>query len=189
MKRVGVCALLLSLSAAGGCASPARYVEKTGDSGVIAIPNNTDAWPGYNMRAAKELIQKHVGANYEIIDQREVVTGQATTNNQQVNTEQTVNRSLPFLPAEKQTITNNTTQRDLTEWRIWYRRATTYRPEPFIGDINTNGLAPAGGAPRAPGGPPAGTVPSVLPAGGPAPRGAMGTSQYRPALGAADCRQ
>ena len=188
MNRVGVCALLLGLTVAGGCASPARYIEKTGDAGVVAIPANTNAWPSYNRREAIGLIQKHVGVHYEIVDEREVVTGQTTTNNQQVNTEQTVNRSLPFLPAEKQTITNTTTSHDIKEWRIWYRRVAG--PEPFIGDINTTGLAPAGGAPRTLGGPPAGTVPSVLPAGGPAAqRGVTGMSNYRPALGASDCQK
>src|SRR5262245_51230349 len=122
MRRVSALALVLGVVVASGCASPARYVEKKGDTGIIAIPNNTDTWPNHNRTAAIDLIKKHVGVGYEILDEREVVTGQSTTNNQQVNTEQTVNRTLPFLPAEKQTITNNTTQRDITEWRIWYRR-------------------------------------------------------------------
>src|SRR5690606_31215537 len=125
----------------------ARYVEKQGDAGVIAIPNNTDHWPSHHRREAIALIQKHVGPDYEILEEREVVTGQATQNNQQVNTEQTANRRNPNLPGEKQTVTGTVTQSDITEWRIAYRRKA--RPEPFISDINfqgaTIGLTPAGG--------------------------------------------
>src|SRR5205814_1598984 len=50
-------ALLTVAAAAGlsGCASPARYVEKTTDSGIVAIPAPTDSWPTYNRSAAQEL--------------------------------------------------------------------------------------------------------------------------------------
>lgn len=183
MRRGIAVAVLGLVTLAGGCATPARYIEKKGDEGVVAIPANTDAWPSYNRRAAIELIQKHVGVNYEILDEREVVTGQSTHNNQQVNTEQTVNRTIPFLPAEKQTITNTTTQRDITEWRITYRRKAgaapgdvgTYRPAPFVNDPNNKppqtGLTPAGGAQHP-------AVPSVLPVAAPA-RGAP-TSYFMP---------
>lgn len=166
MTRGSVGALVVCLAAAGGCASPAKYVEKKGDTGIVSIPNNTDSWPSYNKRAAHELIQKHVGTHYEILEERDVVVGQSTTNNQQVNTEQTVNRSIPFLPAEKQTITNNTTSRDITEWRIWYRRIDPPRPGINGGPVpGRDDLAPAGA--RQPANP---MIPSVLPAGGPPPR-------------------
>jgi hypothetical protein len=154
------------LAAAGGCASPAKYIEKKGDTGIVSIPNNSDSWPSYNKRAAHELIQKHVGMHYEIIEERDVVVGQSTTNNQQVNTEQTPGR-FPFLaPNEKQTVTNNTTSRDLTEWRIWYKRIDPPRP-------GINGGAPLPGGDFTPAGAqqPANPMsPSVLPAGGPVPR-------------------
>jgi hypothetical protein len=141
---------------AGGCASPARYVEKQVDSGIVAVPSNTNAWPSYNMREAYALIEKHVGPHYEIVEQREVVTGQSTSNNTQVNTDPVANGRNPALVGEKQTATSTTTQKDLTEWRIWYRRVA--RPEPFINDVNNGGVAPAGG-------PAPGTVPSVMPVG------------------------
>lgn len=147
MTRGSVCALVVSLCVAGGCASPAKHVEKNRDGGIVSIPNNTDAWPSHNRRAALDLIQKHVGVNYEIVQEREVVVGQSTTNNQQVNTEQTVNRSMPFLPAEKQTITNNTTSRDVTEWRIWYRRVDAPRPGINGGYVpGRDDIVPTGGA-------------------------------------------
>jgi hypothetical protein len=190
MKRGGVSALVLALAVAGGCASPAKYIEKRGDSGVIAIPNNTDTWPSHHRREALALIQKHVGPNYEILEEREEVVGQSTHNNQQVNTEDTFNREIPFLPAQKQTITNTTTQRDITEWRIVYRRVDPLTPRALASQQPANPIAPAGGAP-------AGVVPSVQPAvqpvGAVVPRGTgtTGTGSYlvpgaRPA-NPADC--
>ena len=116
---LGVVALVAGLS---GCASPARYIERTGDTGVVAIPANTDAFPTYNRSEAMALIQKHVGPNFEIVEEREVATGKRTLNDQQVNNEQTWNTSNPLLPANKQTVQNTTTTQDVTEWRIAYRK-------------------------------------------------------------------
>lgn len=171
MTRAGTFALLVAAAFTGGCGSSAKYIEKRGDTGVVAIPNNTDVWPAYNRREALALIQKHVGVNYEILEEREVVVGQTTHNNQQTNVEQTVNREIFFLPAEKHTTNTTTTQRDITEWRIVYRRLDA----PRAGGIGAApGVTPAGGQV------PAGVVPSVLPAGGaPAPpRGTTGTGSY-----------
>ena len=175
MKRGSVSALVLALAVAGGCASPAKYVEKRGDSGTIAIPNNTDTWPSHNRREALALIQKHVGVNYEILEEREVVVGQSTNNNQQVNTEDTFNREIPFQPAQKQTINTTTTQRDITEWRIVYRRKADATGAPMTTQPTGNVLAPAGGVPGA-----SNVVPNVQPVGAVVPRntGTTGTGSY-----------
>lgn len=164
--RRGIAVALAGLVAlAGGCASPAHYVEKKGDGGVVAIPANTNGWPNFNRREALALIEKHVGPNYEIVEEREVVTGQATATNQQVNTEAVANRRNPALPGERQTSTSTTTQHDLTEWRITYRRrlGPVVPDQPFGGAgspvIQTGGVQSQGVAP--------GVVPSVMPGGGP----------------------
>ena len=174
MKRGITFALLGVLAAAGGCGSPAQFVEKRPDSGTVAIPDNTNTWPMYNRREALALIQQHVGPNYEIIDERKVVTGQSTRNEQQTNTEQTQNKRNPNLTGERQTTTGIVTTQDITQWQITYRQK--FVPNPSVGDISnrgtTNGLTPAGG-------PGAGVVPSVLPAGGTPTRG--GTSYFTPA--------
>ncbi len=172
MKRGITFALLGVLAAAGGCGSPAQFVEKRTDSGTVSISDNTNYWPNYNRREALALIQQHVGPNYEIIDERKVVTGQSTRNEQQTNTEMTQNRRNPNLPGERQTTTGSVTTQDLTQWQI------TYRKLPAVGDYPAPGVTPAGGAIRT-GRPGAGVVPSVLPAGGPQPR--AGTSYFTPA--------
>ena len=181
MKRGITFALLGVLAAAGGCGSPAQFVEKRGDSGTVSISDNTNYWPNYNRREALALIQQHVGPNYEIIDERKVVTGQSTRNEQQTNTEMTQNKRNPNLPGERQTTTGSVTTQDITQWQISYRKL------PAAGDYPPPGVTPAGGVIRT-GGPGAGVVPSVQPAGGTPTRG--GTSYFTPArrpAAPADC--
>jgi hypothetical protein len=129
-----------------GCSSPARYVEQGRDSGVVAIPANTDGWPTYHRSEALKLIEKHVGPNYEIIEEREIATGQQTRHDQ------------PTVPPVGPTITNTTTTTNVTEWRIAYRArpAVTEFSGPLPGTSgvvqqtqyrsgSTSGVRPAGG--------------------------------------------
>src|SRR5689334_20378228 len=140
MKRLLVLVAAVATALSVGCAN-ARYVQKMGDEGIVAIPNNTDAWPSYNRTEACRLIEQHVGQAYEIVEEKEVVTGTATTNNQNTNREATFNPDVPFLPAERQTTTTTTTSRNLTEYQIHYRKK--------VGGLTGfpgTGVAPAGGA-------------------------------------------
>ena len=119
MKRGMLCAVLpLVALAAVGCGN-ARFVHKDADGGVIAAGSNSH----WDHRRAEEMIREHVGPHYQIVDEKEVVTGQETTNLANTQTEPTVHSKLPFLPAQKQTTTTTTTTRDLTEWHNTYRRA------------------------------------------------------------------
>ena len=103
--------------AGAGCAS-ARYVHQDPNGGVVAMSRNSSG----NREKALKLIQDHVGPGYQIVEEREVVTGQSTTNQADTQKELTAHSELPFLPAEKQTTVTTTTTRDLTEYHITYRR-------------------------------------------------------------------
>ncbi len=135
MDRVSKCAIVTAVLMIAGCAQ-ARYVERQSDSGVVAIPANTNHWPTYYRQAAIDLITQHVGPHFEIVDEREVVVGQTTDNTQQIN----------------DTFTFGTmTTRQLTEWRIAYRRAAApammpvgMRP-PHSGMPGNGTTRPAGG--------------------------------------------
>jgi hypothetical protein len=157
MKRL-VLALSALVAGVSGCASPAQYVERTGDTGVVAIPAPTDSFPTYYRSEALALIQKHVGPNFEIVSEQRVATGTRTLNDQQVNNEQTWNTSNPLLPAARQTVQNTTTTQDVTEWRIAYRKKGSGQPG------SPGGLMPAGGI--QPPKPPVGAEAPVQPAGG-----------------------
>ena len=175
--RTGIALGLMGFFAlAGGCASPAHYVEKKPDSGIVSIPANNGLFADYYRKEALDLIQKHVGPNYEIIEVRKVVTGQSTTNNQQVNTEAIPNKRNPNQPGERQTITNDTTQRDITEVYIWYRQKSvplgSNQPYGAPGGVmQTGGVRPQGQ--------PQGTTPDVVPSVLPrAPQSSTGPTSY-----------
>ena len=107
-----------------GCAGP-RQVQRTGTEGVIALPTNSDSWPHHHRRTALDMIAQHVGPDYEIVSEQEVVTGHTTINNQKTDREMTFNSAVPFLPAEREKVTTTTTQVPQTEWHIAYRKRLT----------------------------------------------------------------
>jgi|GEM_PF-5398999 hypothetical protein len=79
MKRGFAVAVVALVSLAGGCATPARYIEKGADAGVVAVPAGTDGRASdAQRREAVALIQKHVGAKYEIVEEGPVRPAGAT---------------------------------------------------------------------------------------------------------------
>jgi hypothetical protein len=165
---IGVAAIVAAVS---GCATPAHYVEKHGtESGVVAIPADSDVFPTYYRTEAMDLIRRHVGSNFEIVEERQVETGQLAVNNQHVNNDDMF---------KSQTVKNTTTTQNVYEWHIVYRK----KPSPVRGDGMqlgaAGGLTPAGGAAAGAGGvkPADGIVPPVGPlAPGPIPVGSKSTT-------------
>jgi hypothetical protein len=111
--------------AAVGCGT-ARYVQKDAGGGVIAMPSGAS----WHRKKADELMLAHVGPGYQVVEEREVVTGQATTNTADTQKEPTMHSQIPFLPAERQTTTTTTTTQDVTEWQITYRRGGPPKSDP-----------------------------------------------------------
>lgn len=111
----GVCALAAVGSA--GCGT-ARHIQKDANGGVIALPSD-NRW---NREKAEKLMKEHVGAGYQVVEEKEVVTGQVTTNHSDTQSELGVHSAIPILPANKQITTTTTSTRDETEWHIVYRR-------------------------------------------------------------------
>ncbi|WP_439620404.1 hypothetical protein [Gemmata sp.] len=119
--------LLVAAGVAGlsGCATQARYVERTADSGVIAIPENTDTFPSFSRSEALSLIEKHVGPNYDIVEERPVATQVPNRRNLQAETEfvRSPNRITPSTATDPRTPVAEGTH-EVTEWRIAYRKRT-----------------------------------------------------------------
>ena len=135
-----------------GCGSTAHYVSKQNDGGVVAIPGNSETWPTNYRADAMELIRKHVGQDYEIVDEKDVPVGRTGAGSEG-----------PAESASYKAMTNTT----LTEYRITYRRkqapAAGGSPNQFTG----TGGVPTGVMPAAGVRPQTGAGPVVLPAGGP----------------------
>lgn len=177
MNKVLFLAAAVVAAASTGCGG-ARYVHRAGDEGIVAIPANSDAWPANHRSSAMKLIEEHVGPSFDILEEKEVATGQATTNNQNTNKEATINSTIPFLPAEKQTTTTTTTTKDITEYRIHYRKRSGVAVGTPGGGAGPIGGLPMGGVTQAGGQAPA---PSVLPGTtAPGAMGGAGVSSFKP---------
>ncbi len=184
MARFAWLAAVSAFAFVGGCAAPAKYIERKSDSGIVAVPDNTDTWPNYNRRAAMELIQKHVGSNYEIVEEKLVVTGHTIQNNRNVNTEPIVNPRNPALVGERQTVTNNTTQQEITQWQISYRKKPPFPTPRDLISQESPGVIPVSGtgAPVTTQSPPATQTPRPA-----LPSAFNRGSSSVPATGGADC--
>ncbi|MCU0706466.1 MAG: hypothetical protein MUF18_21125 [Fimbriiglobus sp.] len=108
------------VAAVVGCAN-ARHIHKDANGGVIAMPADTAA----NRKKAEKLMLEHVGPGYQVVEEKEVVTGQVTTNHSDTQNELGVHSAIPILPANKQITTTTTSTKDVTEWHIIYRRGGT----------------------------------------------------------------
>lgn len=139
------CILLIALLSFTGCQS-ARYVHVTPEGGVVAIPENTNNWPSYHRDKAEALIKKNCPNGFDIVTERETVVGQVTRTNSQTDTEDAptlllggrektatkkgdIERASEGLAGvavpigeTRQTTEQTVTSRDVTEWRITYRR-------------------------------------------------------------------
>lgn len=120
-----LCALVGALLT--GCNS-ARHVAYDSSGGVVAIPSNSNCWPNYHRKHAEELIQARCPGGYVIDHEEEVVVG--TTQHTDVTTE---TRGDPLLAALRvapitEETRQQTTNHNLTEWRIAYRKANPVAP-------------------------------------------------------------
>jgi hypothetical protein len=120
MRRRFVALLLLSggLAVSNGCAN-ARFVEVNKGEGIVAIPSNTNAWPTYYRDKAEKLIRQQCPQGYEIVWEREEVTGQAAHTNSR--TEQRGMNIGPIGLGGEERTKSTTNYSDVTEWRIFYR--------------------------------------------------------------------
>jgi hypothetical protein len=160
MRRlVGLVVVAGLASGSFGCAT-AHYVSKQPDGGVVAIPANTNMWPFKYRDEADALIRRHVGPDFEIVGEQQVVTGTRVTNSEQTQKDLVYNKKRPDQPAgEVDTKTGTTTASNTTEWQITYRRR--YNPAAAAGPGVVPSVLPSGGT--VPAQPAAGVVPPVGP--------------------------
>jgi hypothetical protein len=116
-------AWLVAVLAVCGC-SQARLVQVNQDSGIVAIPTNSNSWPTYNHRAAEELMQRQFPEGYVIDQESRVVVGQHTTENVQGN-----NHSLASVVFGLSNETRTSESHDFYEWQIRFHRKGAAAPE------------------------------------------------------------
>ena len=111
IRRATVGIFVALLGTLSGCAS-ARFVSKSPDCGVVAIPCDSNRWPTYNRDKAEALIRSQCPDGYEVVHEEEAVIGSVS------HTSVNDNGSIHTAGSTSGTI--DTTQK--TEWRIHYRR-------------------------------------------------------------------
>ncbi|MCE9562518.1 MAG: hypothetical protein K8U57_10745 [Planctomycetes bacterium] len=166
---LGVVAIVASLS---GCTAPPHYVSRASQTapGVVAIPDDSDTWPSYNMRSAKAMIEKDVGPNYEIVEQRLVTVQRPNLRNQHAQSER-VRQPGQITPFSNEPPKTDGSTHEVSEWHITYRASTVnttgFKEDNAAGSIQQtrylsgstpNGVYQAGGI--------GGIVPSCAPGGG-----------------------
>ncbi|WP_439620721.1 hypothetical protein [Gemmata sp.] len=140
-----VAACVAAVGLLSGCAGP-RVVRSDQTGGVVAIPANSNSWPGYYRTKAEELIRQRCPNGYEIVSEQEVVTGQTAHTNVQTDTQEApalvfggkdssektdkkggkskestfAGLAVP-VGETRQTTNQTTTYHDITEYRIEYR--------------------------------------------------------------------
>lgn len=174
MKR-GWFVVIAGVAGLTGCASPVKDVsfDPVSGTGVVAIPENTDVWPTYYRSQAMARIQSRVGPAFEIIEEQEVVVGQTTTNSRQIEGD-----GGGTTASGRKMIFDLTTTRDLTEYRIAFRRKAPVSVTPpgtpgTTAPVVQTQYAPTTGGSVQPAG---GLVPSVAPGPVVQPAGGLTTT-------------
>jgi hypothetical protein len=109
----------LVLAAVTGCGSTARLVHSTPDGGVVAIPSNSNYWPLRYRDEAEKLMAQRCPNGYEIVEEKEVVTGKTATTNENVDRRTPTTNSRGT--TERTTTSTTHSVSDKTEYRITFR--------------------------------------------------------------------
>ena len=107
--------LVLALS---GCVS-ARYVLKDSNSGVVAMPSNSNSWPSHHRDKAEALMREQFPNGYVIELEEEAVVGQQTDFKEDRDGG-SVKLGKFEIGTGKRSGTQTTVNQN--EWRIHYRR-------------------------------------------------------------------
>lgn len=120
MNLKGIVGGLVGLVAlASGCTN-ARYVMRNGETGIVAIPENTSSWPSYNRQKAEDLMRLQFPDGFVVENEQEVVVGETVHTNRQ-----TLGQGFRTGRRGGVIVGTGVTMSDVqpkTEWRITYRR-------------------------------------------------------------------
>jgi hypothetical protein len=150
-RRAGLGLFVFVAVGLAGCASPARVVRQDANSVVVAIPDNTNAWPFYYQDAAEQLAAGYIADPVRSSIQR-VKVGEQTT-----STADTGRRTF----GEVITSTSTTSVADQYEYHLEFRSNSPVRGPSQISGAPAARLAPQGARDGTDGTKPA--IPPLLP--------------------------
>jgi hypothetical protein len=140
MSRTVVGAFVLVVAGLSGCASPARVIRQDPTSVVVAIPDNTNAWPFYYQDEALTAAAAYIQDPVLVSSHREKVGEQLT------NTSDTTHRSF----GDAVSSISTTAVSDRYEYHLEFRSngparsSTPGMPPPPIPGGPAASLSPAG---------------------------------------------
>lgn len=127
---------LIGMPTLAGCAN-ARYVQVDRETGVIAMPANTNCFPTFYRSHAEALMREKCPAGYEVVHEEEFVVGQEAHTHSETESHPpptvslggVASVALPVGPNEERT-RETTKYENVTEWRIYYRAKPPGPPVP-----------------------------------------------------------
>jgi hypothetical protein len=122
LPRALLGALFFSPIVLTGCMG-ARYVSLEPQSGIVAIPMNTNCWPCYFHDKAEALMKEKCPQGYVIDHEEEVVVKTTRETETNKDTHGNVILAVAGLDKIRETTRETTSSHDETEWRIWFRAA------------------------------------------------------------------
>ena len=144
---------LIGLASLTGCAN-ARYVQVDQDTGVVAMPANTNCWPNYYRDHAETLMRQKCPNGYEVVGEEEAVVGQVAHTHTDTETSHSPTLNLGGVQSDtnkegksehgsaafaglavplgktEETSRQTTNYQNVTEWRIYYRAKSLGPPAP-----------------------------------------------------------
>jgi hypothetical protein len=145
MSRAAIVGLVVVVAGLSGCATPARVIRQDAASVVVAVPDNTNAWPFYYQDEARSLAGGYVKDPVLVSSQRVKVGEQVT------NATDTTRRDLggqkPF--GDVVTSASTTSVSDKYEYHLEYRSSS-----PLRGPVTLSTGSPGPAASLNPQGPP-----------------------------------
>ena len=139
MSRAVLAGFCLIAAATSGCMTP-RTIMQTQDSVVVAIPDNTNTWPGYYQDEATAEARKAFPDAY-LVSTTRVKVGEQTTNTQDVTRRDIGGQDNAPKVGEVTTASNTTTVSDKYEYHLEFRPRTIRHT-----GSGMTPLHPAGGA-------------------------------------------
>jgi hypothetical protein len=122
MSRAAVLGLVVVVAGLSGCATPARIIRQDPTSVVVAVPDNTNAWPYYYQDEAKQLAGGYIKDPMLISSQR-VKVGEQTTSTTDTTRRDSNGKSF----GDMITSASTTSVSDKYEYHLEYRSSSPLR--------------------------------------------------------------